>query len=300
MIHVPESVAAPHEVHLGQGPRIVVRRVDRTVDAGIDDYERFNTQRESRSRSRGDLFPVADARTWMDLPPGTHPPLVTVAIRPRGIPYFPIALDGDFDERILRLAHSYRVAGSGNALALPRPHGLVIKDLDRRPHHLAQAEVYGDGLVRCVRLLQPYPAGGGWIAIGAAGGTEGEVLSYADIIQTLARMVRFGAETLSSVRPVSDLEIRFTVENCGNHRLRFPVVPGWEDVAPMLGEEGDTPFVQGVSPLVGGAFVRVDSGGGVPDEPEQLFPVANWVARVFSASVPRERIVGYLRRALGR
>ena len=289
VIHVKESIDAPHEV-MGTSPRILVRRGTKNEPIGLIDVERLISRRNAALEARGRSLPIEYFDEEMAaLGEAGPPPVAAIGARPYRTPSFRFDLKAELDREIERIASEHGLGPTGGSVQ-PTPYGLAMefetgipgeggRRFDRR------VEVYENGVIRCVQsLVRSKPD---VVATPQGYLTEWDI-GYRLICDTFLQMMRFASRTYALKHPGVETEVRYGLRRVQGHRLELPE----ELRTPLAGREAKVPH-SGAGLLEQSLLLRTDGGGWVIDEQNSFLPVLQTVSRWFGASIPEATLREY-------
>ncbi len=290
VIYVPESRSAPHEVHLGQGPRLRVRRIDKTVDASVNDVEDMIAR---RGRTLVPLVRLADEERPKLLLPGVADdpeiPVAGLLARPRGVFDYRFSFNAASDDALAGIGNHTDILPRGGKVR-PGSTGVLLWEPNPTGEDAA-AEVREDGLIRIGWQFRnaPYPV---------TEDQQARILDFEEVVRTFARMARFATLTyalLGKHRPVREIEVLYTLDGCQAHGFSIKEFPDVErgGVWNVPRNLGDPAFHEDFRRSERAGYVSIAPDGYPDDEAEALTLVARWVSRSAGASLTEDRLIAF-------
>ncbi len=284
VIYVEESAAAPHEVTQG-GTRIRVRRADTTADIGIDEIEALMERRKARSQPITTALRSMDAAGWFGFPSQPHDPVVAAVMRPHRVPDFRFAWSEALDDTLERFALERGVV-EREARLTPRASGVAIS-LPGADYYRRRVEVGDDGLIACVRLLEPRPVEGLRDEVGA--------VALEDLLAAFFRTLRFAADVYRLIEYADEMEVWLSLQGFYGTRLLLAGESGGQEIA------GPMPQGLAIPQIVSHKeYVRLDAHGGHSIGNATLLAITRWVSRCFGARLSDDALRHYARAASDR
>ena len=283
VIRVEASTNAPHEVSLGEDPKILVRRADSTKVATLDEIERLierrNRSREARFGEIEVSMPSAyfrrDARYQDELPK------ISVLMRPKRVAAASFTPDHRLDEDLKTLALELELMDTVDKRPIARGSALEQRaSQPLRGNTLTRLEVRTNGEIRAAQTVKIDTRA----HMDSSGGQEQAVqirtLNFTDVVYFLQRAIVFASRSHDLDDRKLELEVYFQLEGCHGCRVEIPVVSEPRPLGSQKAEIWSTPL----------------SSASVGKEPGKadLLCVVREASRACGLSVPDWRLEEYV------